>query len=209
MTRGLAMLPDDDPLDQAVFGVVIGLVSQIAGDPDELNRVLVTFPTLGVDSAWARVASFFAGPQKGAMFFPAVGDEVLVLFEGGDIGRPYVIGALWNGVDLPAVPTEQLPVVRELRTASGARLQFDDTEGAAKITVTDQAGNAIVIDSANNKISVTAVGDLSLSAPGRLSISGGEVTIKATGSLALSANGEGSLAANGPLRISGTTIDLN
>ena len=28
-------------------------------------------------------------------------DEVLVVFEGGDPRRPYVIGGLWNGSDKP------------------------------------------------------------------------------------------------------------
>ena len=30
---------------------------------------------------------------------PQVGDEVLVGFEDGDLHKPYVLGALWNGKD--------------------------------------------------------------------------------------------------------------
>jgi uncharacterized protein involved in type VI secretion and phage assembly len=33
------------------------------------------------------------------MFMPEIGDEALVAFEHGDPERPYIIGALWNGVD--------------------------------------------------------------------------------------------------------------
>jgi len=42
-----------------------------------------------------------AGKDRGIFFLPEVDDEVLVAFENGDINQPYVIGSLWNGVDVP------------------------------------------------------------------------------------------------------------
>lgn len=49
------------------------------------------------DSAWLRVAQRYAGPGVGSQFLPRVGQEVLVGFLEGDIDRPLVLGALYNG----------------------------------------------------------------------------------------------------------------
>jgi uncharacterized protein involved in type VI secretion and phage assembly len=42
-----------------------------------------------------------AGKDRGFYFVPEVDDEVLVALEHGEVSRPYVIGALWNGQDKP------------------------------------------------------------------------------------------------------------
>ena len=49
--------------------------------------------------AWARLATLMGGNERGSWFVPDVNDEVLVVFEGGDTRRPYVVGGLWNGSD--------------------------------------------------------------------------------------------------------------
>jgi uncharacterized protein involved in type VI secretion and phage assembly len=53
------------------------------GDPMTQNRLMVTVPDVGVESAWANPLS---GSSSGHL--PAVGDEVLVQFEGGDSDHP-------------------------------------------------------------------------------------------------------------------------
>lgn len=50
---------------------------------------------------WIRVAQAIAGPDFGEVYLPRIGDEVLIDFEHGDPDRPIVVGALWNGEDLP------------------------------------------------------------------------------------------------------------
>jgi phage protein D len=83
-------------------GVVIAQVSD-ANDPSQEGRVKLTFPWLSADyvSDWARTLQPGAGKNRGAMVLPEVGDEVLVAFEQGDAGRPYVLGGLFNGIDTP------------------------------------------------------------------------------------------------------------
>ncbi|MGC4076452.1 MAG: type VI secretion system tip protein TssI/VgrG [Rubrivivax sp.] len=51
--------------------------------------------------AWVRVAQPLAGTGWGGVFVPRVGAEVLVGFLDGDIDRPVVLGALFNGRDPP------------------------------------------------------------------------------------------------------------
>ncbi|NMG42695.1 type VI secretion system tip protein VgrG [Aromatoleum toluvorans] len=48
-------------------------------------------------SCWVRVASRQAGAKMGWQWLPRIGQEVLVDFLGGDIDRPVVLGALYNG----------------------------------------------------------------------------------------------------------------
>jgi type VI secretion system secreted protein VgrG len=50
---------------------------------------------------WIRVAQPWAGKQRGTLFIPRVGDEVLIQFLHGDLRRPIVVGSLYNGYDRP------------------------------------------------------------------------------------------------------------
>ncbi|RYD64270.1 MAG: type IV secretion protein Rhs, partial [Sphingomonadales bacterium] len=75
------------------YGVFPATVTDIA-DPDGIGRVKVTLPWSADTSgdryeAWARIATLFAGNNRGSWFIPDVDDEVLVSFEGGDVRRPF------------------------------------------------------------------------------------------------------------------------
>jgi len=143
-----------------IFGAVTAVVSNV-DDPDGLGRVKVRYPWLKDDSQspWARIVSFMAGPGRGAVFRPETGDEVLVLFEHGDMRFPYVIGALWNGKD--AMPGERGAdadnAVRLIKSRSGHQIVIDDTAGAEKVIVHDKAGNSIELSSAGVVINSSAV----------------------------------------------------
>ena len=163
-----------------IFGVVVGIVTNNQ-DPEGMGRVKVNFPWLSADdeSYWARVAAPMAGNNRGAWFLPEVNDEVLVAFEHGDVRAPYVLGALWNGQDAPPRNnSDGKNNERVIRSRSGHELVFnddsqgahvqiktnaghlfvlDDTPGQENITVQDKTGNnTIVIDSAQNAITITA-----------------------------------------------------
>ena len=46
-----------------------------------------------------RVAQFWAGSNRGSLFVPRIGDEVLVEYEEGDPDRPIVVGSVYNGTN--------------------------------------------------------------------------------------------------------------
>jgi len=151
---------DGDVAAGRMYGAVIGLVSNVS-DPDKLGRVKVRFPWLQDDSEspWARVVSFMAGPDRGAVFRPEVDDEVLVVFAHGDMRFPFVIGALWNGKD--KMPSERGGdkdnAIRLIKSRSGHQILFDDTSGSEKVTVLDKSGNSIEMSSSGVVIKSKAI----------------------------------------------------
>jgi uncharacterized protein involved in type VI secretion and phage assembly len=106
-----------------VRGVAVGIVTNNK-DPDGLGRVKVHFPWRENpdDSYWARISVLMAGKQRGSFFLPEVGDEVLVAFEREDIRHPYIIGALWNGIDTPPeTNSDGKNNIRKIRSAAGMK----------------------------------------------------------------------------------------
>ena len=119
---------------RTINGVVIGTVKSV-DDPESLGRVQLTFPWMNEaepESNWARIAAPMSGGERGFQFMPEVDDEVLVAFEQGDLRFPYVIGGLWNGQQKP--PRTD-PKKRAIKTVSDHTLEFDDTDGAEKISL--------------------------------------------------------------------------
>jgi uncharacterized protein involved in type VI secretion and phage assembly len=155
-------------------GVAAGIVTN-NHDPDGLGRIKVRFPWLSDsnETNWIRITTTMAGAGRGAFFLPEVGDEVLVAFEHGDINRPFVIGALWNGVDTPPeTNSDGNNNIRKIRSRSGHEIIFDDNNTAMqeKIEIHTNAGHTITLDDSagqekieivdktgNNKISIDSV----------------------------------------------------
>src|ERR1700712_2160187 len=102
------------------YGCHVALVTSLV-DPDSQGRIKVTLPWSADGKgerydAWARVATLFAGNNRGSWFMPDVDDEVLVVFEGGDVRRPCVIGGLWNGTDAPPASADANNVKKVIRS---------------------------------------------------------------------------------------------
>jgi uncharacterized protein involved in type VI secretion and phage assembly len=141
------------------FGVYPAIVTDLV-DPDRLGRVEVRFPFLGEDGdqavrAWATLCSPYADTDQGLLALPEVGSQVVVAFEAGNLRRPYVIGATWNGREaLPHAP-ERSNDIRLLRSRADSRLEFDDTVGAAKVRLTMASGHEVVLDDAAQEIIIT------------------------------------------------------
>lgn len=193
-----------------VAGVIIGIVEDVEGDPMQLGRVRVSFPTLGIKSNWARVVSFFAGPDRGGFFAPAKGDEVLVAFEQGDLVRPYVIGALWNGVDKPPVTEASAQTQKTIRTSNGLQLIFDENAEATQIEILDGTGNSILIDTSGKRIAITSTGSIELSAKsGDVSISGVNISLSASASVTVKGEASAELSSSGETAVQGSLVKLN
>ena len=81
------------------------------------------------ESEWARVVAAGAGKDRGTLWIPEVGDEVLVAFDKGDIDHPFVLGGLWNGSDVPPETNKDGDDNTKLiRTRSGNQVKFFDSK---------------------------------------------------------------------------------
>jgi len=146
-------------------GVVPAIVTDNQ-DPLKQGRVKVSLR--GIDEQqetdWIRIAFPYGGPDKGYRFIPDIDDEVLVAFEFGNQRTPYVIGALWNGVDLP--PGQDVRE-RVIRSKNGHQIRFLDSTPSGgslgALIVEDAHGNRITLS--NGKITIKSTAVLELDAP--------------------------------------------
>lgn len=177
------------------YGVFPALVSDIK-DPDDQGRVKITLPwspDSGSDQyeAWARLATFMGGNNRGSWFIPDVNDEVLIVFEGGDPRRPYVIGGLWNGNDSPPDSMDGAGnnYRKVLCSRNGVKVTLDDTDGqekfiaetpgGQKITLKDGPGAVEIVDSNGNSIKLETSG-ITVTASAKVTIDATLVKVSAS-----------------------------
>ena len=177
--------PDGDA--PRYFGIYPAIVTDITKDTDGLGRIEVKFPWLGGDGgdvrALATLCTPYADDDQGFEMIPAVGSQVVVAFEAGVLTRPYVIGACWNGVEkLPESPA-QPNNKRLIKTRSGSLLEFDDTQGAAKVTISMQSGHTLVLDDGAQEVKLQHSGGstVKMNAAGQVSITA-TATVEVTAS---------------------------
>ncbi len=149
--------PVADPGTGRYFGLYPAIVTDII-DGDRLSRIEVTFPWLGSDGsavrAQATLLSPYADDDQGFVALPAAGTQVVVGFEAGDLRRPYIVGSAWNGQEMmPLTPTRPNDK-RLIKSRAGSLLEFDDTSGAAKVTISMQSGYTIVLDDGAQQVEI-------------------------------------------------------
>lgn len=148
--------------DERIYGVVVGIVAE--NYTQEMpGRLCVTIPVRDTDAnqlKWAKVAMPYMGAGWGTYFLPEKGDQVLLVFEDGNIEKPYVIGSIPRDRDkfLKKSADEQNKI-KQIQTRNGSRITFWDDEnedgGKDKITIaTAQDEHHIDIDNETDKISV-------------------------------------------------------
>lgn len=198
-------------------GVVVGIVTNNQ-DPQGQGRVKVKFPWLSDqdESHWARVAMPMAGKNRGLFILPEVDDEVLVMFEHGDINHPYVIGSLWNGSDAPPLSATDAvsggQVVRRVwQTRTGHTILLDDSDASPGIYITDQTGkNKISLKSQNNELLVEIQGDVKLTTKGKVEVQAQlDVNVESQTQLTLKGSAGVTIESSGSVKVKGAIIELN
>ena len=203
--------------DEEEGGAVKGIATAVVvdnKDTEGMGRVKVRYSwgDKEDDSYWARVVSLMAGKERGCYFLPEVDDEVLVAFERGDIHHPYVIGALWNGQDVPPETNDDGENnIRLVKSRSGHKIILDDTNGSEKIEIIDkQEKNLITIDSSSNTITVSTDKDIIFKAPnGKISMECMELDVKTTANAKIEAGANMDVKGTGNTTIKGAMVMIN
>jgi phage baseplate assembly protein V len=153
------------------YGVVLGEVlsnqESLAKDGTMIGRVQVQYPGLSGNKidGWAPVVRPMAGDTAGFWALPEEGDQVLVAFLGGDVSRPYVLGALWTMKrPPPATNLDGRNSQHMLKMPSGHTITFDDSSEPGVLTISSagdlsiKAAKNITLEAGQTKIEMTSSG---------------------------------------------------
>jgi Rhs element Vgr protein len=187
-----------------VHGLQTGLVKQVSEDPEGDFRVLVTLPLLGdTEGVWARLAGFYASSGFGAVFYPEVGDEVVLGFMSEDPRSPIIVGSVYSKTRAPAYPPNKENDKKAIVTRSKLEVTFDDkdkiieikTPGGHSIQLNDKTGEIAIKDSNKNSIVLGKSGIAIDSASDIAMTAKGNITVKAGVNLAMQATADSTLKA--------------
>ncbi|MCT4664959.1 MAG: phage baseplate assembly protein V [Flavobacteriales bacterium] len=154
-------------------------------DPYGKGRVQVKFPWQDPHSQtdWISVLTPDGGnsdlvkTNRGFVFIPEKGDQVMVGFRYNDPNRPFVMGSVFNGIN--ATGGGETNALKSIKTRSGHTIEFNDSQKSESIIIKDKNNNSIFIDTANSSIRI--------SAPEHISISSKNIDISAHENLTISA----------------------
>lgn len=130
------------------------------------GRVKVAFDWQknGKTTNWIRVQTPNAGvsgavpKNRGWVFVPEVGDQVMVSYEHGNPDRPYVTGSVFHSGSGKGGDKDNK--VKSIITRSGNAIVFDDETGS--IVITDQTGKQLIMLDGTDVITVMAKKSITL-----------------------------------------------
>lgn len=130
------------------------------------GRVKVAFDWQknGKTTNWIRVQTPNAGvsgavpKNRGWVFVPEVGDQVMVSYEHGNPDRPYVTGSVFHSGSGKGGDKDNK--VKSIITRSGNAIVFDDETGS--IVITDRTGKQLIMLDGTDAITVMAKKSITL-----------------------------------------------
>ena len=151
------------PVPDVKMPLALPELATVAANDDEKGqgRVKVVFDwqkPKEKTTNWIRVQSPNAGTSdavsknRGLVFVPEVGDQVMVGYEHGNPDRPYVTGAMFHKDSGKGGDKDNK--IKSIITRSGNAICFDDETGS--ITITDQTGKQLILLDGKDTISIMA-----------------------------------------------------
>ncbi|WP_339901452.1 type VI secretion system tip protein VgrG [uncultured Cyclobacterium sp.] len=210
----------------AVKGLQVGIVSQLEGDPDGEDRIMVKFPVINEEEqgVWCRLSSLDAGDERGFAFRPEIGDEVIVGFINEDPNQGVVLGML-NSSSHPShlelsddnhqkgyVSRSGMKVMfddelnkMEIETPAGKKIVLDEDEDA--ITITDDHGNSVTMN--GEGIVMESGSNMTIKSTGDINLEGVNINIKSQAELKAEGSAAATLSSSGTTTVKGSLIQIN
>jgi phage protein D/phage baseplate assembly protein gpV len=182
LRKHIAEEPSPNKAEQ-FFGVWVGTVvdnNEMTEAEIPMGRVKLAYPGLSpqITSGWAQCARPMGGKGMGFYAVPEVGEQVLIAFENGDLGHPYVLGSLANALAMPpATNADGQNNKRIIKSRAGHMITFDDTLDVGKLVIEDKHGSSIVMDSTDGSVTISANTSLKLVAPTEITLEVGDTTL--------------------------------
>lgn len=115
--------------DERIFGTVLGIVTENY-KKEMPGMVQVQIPVRDEENAvfrWAKTAHMYSGKKWGQYFQPEIGDQVLLVFEHGNIERPFIIGSVPRDNDtFISQSSKEKNEVKRITTKHGNELYMKD-----------------------------------------------------------------------------------
>ena len=211
----------------AVSGLHIGIVTGLE-DPNGEERIQVRLPLVhdSDDGAWMRLCALDAGENRGWVFRPEIGDEVIVGFINSDPRHGIILGKLHSSKNTAPfagasndnhqkgfLSREELKLLFDdekkaisWETPGGHKVVIDDD--STSITLEDSNGNKIVMDA--NGIEIKSAKDLILSASVDMKMDSGANTEISGGAMAkLEGSAGAELSSGGSTAVKGSMVQIN
>ena len=210
----------------AVSGLQIGIVTQLESDPDGENRILVKIPIIDNDEQgiWTRIATLYAGNNRGSFFLPEIGDEVIVGFLNDDPNHGVILGMLHSSANPAPIDAADDNHEKGFVTRSNMKLIFNDdkksitieTPGGKKVIIDEDAGLIKIEDDHSNTITMDSSGiaiesgsDLSIKAAGDCNIDATNVKIKANAEFKAEGSAGAEVSTSAIAVIKGSLVQIN
>lgn len=210
----------------AIKGLHVGIVTQLEGDPNSEERILVKIPIINNDEQgiWCRVASPDAGDNRGFFFRPEIEDEVIIGFINEDPNNAIVLGTLYSSGKPSPITASDDNHQKGIVTRSEMKILFDDekksigieTPAGKKITldedkgviiIEDENSNIITIDS--NGIKMESAGNIELKASGDVKIEGSNVSINANSQFKAEGSAGVEMSSGATAVLKGSIVQIN
>jgi len=184
---GVKVLPTPEAKLPLAYSEIARVISN--EDPKGKGRVQVQTDwqkkAEGLSTSWVRVMtpnagkSGAVGTNRGFMFVPEPGDEIMLGYRYGDPSRPFVMGSVYNG--MTGAGGDGNNKIKSITTRTGSTITFDDDEGDGMITISDPSGSIVTLNG-DKTITITA--------PEKIDINSKEININATKKVNISGTDE-------------------
>lgn len=210
----------------AIQGLQTGIVTQLAGDPDGEDKIMVRVPVIHKEDegVWCRVCTLDAGENRGTFFRPEIEDEVIVGFINNDPRHGIVMGMVNSSVKPAPLPTSDDNHEKGYVSRSEMKMIFNDDKKT--ITIETPAGNKIVVSEEDKKIhmedqngnkltmdkdgvKIESIKDIVLKATGDVKAEGVNMNLKGSAQTKVEGGSGAELSSGATTTIKGSTVMLN